>query len=374
MSSKKKMLALVTDAYGAGGGIAQYNRDFLGAVAATGDWSIDVLPRIARSPNGPTPAGIRQRPPLHSRLSYSLAALSLANRVKPDVVFCGHLFMTPIALVVSMMFRAQLLLQLHGREVWIRPNALVRAAVARVDHISCVSRDTRDKLLTWAEVSSSKITILANTVGEQFVPGDKRESRRIIGIAEEAGPVLLSVGRLASRERYKGQDKVIATLPSLVPDYPELLYLVAGEGDDQPRLSELAHELGVERHVRILQSVPSTDLPHCYRAADLFVLPSTGEGFGIVYLEAMASGTPALGLQAGGAPDALGNGDLGICVPISEFASALKNALDHPPVSGPPLSDAVTARFGRPAFQRAAAMLIRKMTSPNTTTRFYFLV
>src|SRR5690606_18991980 len=113
--------------------------------------------------------------------------------------------------------------------------------------------------------------------------------------------VIVSVGRLDRRERYKGQDRVIAALPELAAAGLDPLYLVAGSGDDQPRLEALAAAGGVAHRTRFLGKVPAADLPDLYRAADVFALPSTGEGFGIVFLEAMACGAPAVGLAAGGA-------------------------------------------------------------------------
>ena len=117
--------------------------------------------------------------------------------------------------------------------------------------------------------------------------------------------VLLTVGRLAATERYKGQDHVIAALSQLQAiESRDLIYLIAGEGDDRARLESLVAQHGVLDKVRFLGAIDNQALPDLYRAADLFVMPSTGEGFGISFVESMACGTPAFGLRDGGARDA----------------------------------------------------------------------
>src|ERR1700726_5303891 len=109
-------LALVTDAYGGRGGIAQYNRDFLGAIAEMNILSsITVLPRQAPDPPQP-PRGIRQLRAHAERIVYSIAALRTALVQSVDLVFCGHLFMAPLAALIARFKGAKLIVQTHGIE------------------------------------------------------------------------------------------------------------------------------------------------------------------------------------------------------------------------------------------------------------------
>jgi glycosyltransferase involved in cell wall biosynthesis len=144
---------------------------------------------------------------------------------------------------------------------------------------------------------------------------------------------LMSVSRLASSERYKGNDRVIRALPSVLTRYPDALYLVVGDGDDRPRLEALAAELGVTEKVRFVGLVSSEELPDYFRVADVFVMPSRGEGFGIVFLEAMACGIPVIGGNKDGSLDPLADGVLGFAADpenneelVSAICSALRNA------------------------------------------------
>jgi phosphatidyl-myo-inositol dimannoside synthase len=137
--SMPSMLALVTDSFGGRGGMAQYNRDFFGAlVEVEAVSSILVLPRYAPDPVAP-PSGINQARPRRSRLGYSAAALYAGLRHPVDVVFCGHLYMIPLAWLIARLKRAKLIVQTYGIEAWSRPSRLCQAALDAADVVLCVS-------------------------------------------------------------------------------------------------------------------------------------------------------------------------------------------------------------------------------------------
>jgi phosphatidylinositol alpha-1,6-mannosyltransferase len=348
-------LALLTDAYGGRGGIAQYNRDLARALASSPEIrAVEILPRIAPDPPGDAPDKVRQHDPRPGRLGYCLEALRLAAQIKPELILCGHLYMAPLAALLAWRTKARLVVQTHGVEAWPRASLAQRLAVARADVVLAVSRDTRARVLDWADLPADRVRVAPNTVAEDFSPGDGAAMRARLGLTDQF--VILSVGRLDARDGYKGQDRVIPLLPGLVIPGREVVYLVAGEGDDQPRLEALAWEHGAQRQVRFLGHVPRADLPDLYRAAQLFALPSGGEGFGIVFLEAMACGVPAIGLAVGGAVDALCDGELGIAASEADFAPALRRACRDVAsgalIAGEPLAQRVTRRFGRMAFAR----------------------
>lgn len=344
------ILALVTDAFGGRGGIAQYNRDLLTALAD--GRSIEVLPRHAPDPVGVLPNGLHQRRALFRRLPYMVAAFECALRVRPQVIFSGHLFMAPVAAVLARVTGAYLIIQLHGIEAWKRPSRVYRAALEMAELVLCVSRDTRARLLSWSTISPERVIVLPNTVGDAFRPGNRQSARARFGLSDQR--VVLSVGRLDSRERYKGYDQLLVALSELIAKDPKLLYLIAGDGDDRSRLAAVAAEAGVTDHVWFLGSVPSDALPDLYRAADVFALPSTGEGFGIVFLEATACGTRAIGLAAAGSKDALCDGQLGTLAELDDLAETLARALSAPSTDAETLCSEVQERFGRDRFSKRA--------------------
>ena len=277
----------------------------------------------------------------------SAAALRIAIFQAVDVVFCGTLFMAPLAAKVARFKGAKLILQTHGIEAWSRPSRMRRAAVEQADLVLCVSRYTRAAVLTWAAIAPERVLVVPNTVREAFTPGDGAARRRNSASEKQ---ILLTVGRTDSRERYKGQDRVIVAIPNLVAKGYDICYLVIGEGDDRIRLEALARDAGVSDRVRFLGAEGLESLIETYRAADLFVMPSTGEGFGVSFLEAMASGTPAVGMDVAGARDALVDGELGTVVAESELCATIARLLNEPKPDSSGLAAAVRTRFGRKQF------------------------
>jgi phosphatidyl-myo-inositol dimannoside synthase len=339
----------MTDAFGGYGGIAQYNRDLLDALTQNPlIEAIRALVRVAPEPFSPGNRKLRQLAPVESRLGYAAKAVVEALAFRPTLVLSGHLYHGPLAQFIARLLRVPLVSQLHGTEIWGPQRSRDLAALRASDMVLCVSQDTASHLRRQLGTDHEGIRVIANTVGPQFVPQDRQASRLKFQIGDEA--TILTVARLDGRDGYKGHDRVIRVLPQLAAGGRPVSYLVAGTGPDRPRLEAIAAALGVSSQVRFLGKVADADLPALYSAADVFALPSTGEGFGIVYLEAMACGTPAIGLTVGGAPDALCHGELGTCVAAAEFQQALANLLNAPAPDRETLSAAVHARFGKAAF------------------------
>src|SRR5262245_2777923 len=118
-----RFLALLTDGFGAGSGIAQYNRDFLSAIAASASTKLIVaIPRFGRVEVADLPERLSQLGPAPSRTAYAARAFSAALTRGPfEIVFCGHLYMAPLAAAVARFLRIPLWLQLHGIEAWQPP-------------------------------------------------------------------------------------------------------------------------------------------------------------------------------------------------------------------------------------------------------------
>lgn len=342
-----KLLALVTDAFGGRGGIAQYNRDFLAALASAGS-KVVALPRHAPDAEQP-PNGIEQRPARLGRLSYSCAVIVETLRMKPDIVFCGHIYMAPLGWIAARLAGAKLVIQAHGIDAWPRPSRFECWACEQASAILSVSRYTRARVLDWAAIAPERALVVPDTVDECYAPGDGSELRREWRL--ENKKVLLTVGRMRSSEQYKGHDRVIEALPSLIAAGHDIVYVIAGEGDDRSRLEQLAQTAGISERVRFVGALPRKKLVDAYRMADLFVMPSTGEGFGIAFLEAMACGTPALGLDVAGARDALCDGELGIPADEQNLMQAISESLARPKPDPDALHHAVKVRFGRESFR-----------------------
>lgn len=355
----RRILALVGDCYGARGGIARYNQDLFESLAAGGAELI-ILPRLGDAAGLSLPAGIRQWPPIFNRPLYSLAALWAAWRHRPiDVVFCGHVFMAPLACSLARLFAARYWLQTHGIDIWAPRSGLKRSAIEAADLVTAVSRVTRRRLLEWTDLEPDQVRVLPNTVRDIFASGPAAPGYRArLGIGD--GPVILTVGRLASTERSKGHEAIFGLLPALRRRFPGLVYLIAGEGDDLPRLKQRARDLDMaDDTVRFLGYVPDGELPDLYRLADLFVMPSSTEGFGIVYLEAAACGLRVVGGASDGSADAIQDPRVGTTVDPDDGEALL--AAIAAGIEGGRVDPALIEPYRRPHFAQVARLLLAEL-------------
>jgi glycosyltransferase involved in cell wall biosynthesis len=154
--------------------------------------------------------------------------------------------------------------------------------------------------------------------------------------------VILTVARLAASEQYKGHDVVLRALPQVIEREPNLTYLIVGDGDDRPRLETVAERLKLRDHVVFTGRVSDEELAACYRACEVFVLPARtvlderdpkGEGFGIVFLEAMAFGKPVIGPACGAPVELIRQGEHGLLVKPEDpaaVADAVLRLLNSP--------------------------------------------
>jgi len=326
-----RVLLLGTDAFGGHGGIALYNRDFLTALCSHPDCSeVIAFPRLMPAKPEPLPAKLTYvTSGLGGKFRYVRAVLRLllVDR-RFDLIVCGHLNLLPLAFLAKVLSRAPLVLAIYGIEAWRpTPSRLVRKLVGRVDAYFSISDVTRRRFLEWASPRETEGHLLPNAIHlERYGAGPKNpELIRRYGLAGKS--VLLTVGRLASSERSKGIDEVLESMPDLPRD---ISYLVVGDGNDRQRLTDKANALGLADRVIFAGYVPEGEKADHFRIADVFVMPSRGEGFGFVFLEAMACGVPVIGSTLDGSREALRDGLLGRLVDPgnrAELLAAVRQAL-----------------------------------------------
>lgn len=333
--AKHYTIAFVTDAYGGRGGIAKFNRDLFDNIA---EWNglkeLVVLPRVVPDPAGHIPAKISyDQSGTHGKFSYILCAIraSFRLRLKIDSVICGHVNLLPLAWLVSKLCGAKIWLIIHGIDAWQPTNSrLINALIPKVNGVISVSKLTSDRFSQWSSFPLSNIKLIHNSYDPAlFFPKPRRlELIERYGLHEKV--VLLTFGRLDSFERYKGFDEVIDILPELIKSTPNIVYLIAGDGKDKPRLESKINALGLTKYVIFTGYVHELEKPDLYQLADVYVMPSRGEGFGIVFLEAMACGIPAIGSCLDGSREALADGKLGRLVDPrqpQELVTAIDGAL-----------------------------------------------
>ncbi len=292
--------------------------------------------------------------------AYVLSCWLTAAKDRPDLIICTHPHFSKALRIIKSTLRIPYVPVVHGVETWGHVHGSLRRGLQEADLIIAVSEFTRRHLVQECGFQPEKVVVVPNTFDESlFSPGPKPSrllKRHHLGPDQ---PILLTVGRLSSTERYKGHEQVIRAMPAICKNQPQARYVIVGDGDDAPRLQALACEMKVESQVIFAGYVPREDLADYYRLSDIFVMPSTGEGFGIVFLEALASGRPVIAANADASPEALDGGRLGWLVDperpdqIAEGALAILGGIARPELSnGDWLRSEVVRLFGFSAFKQ----------------------
>jgi glycosyltransferase involved in cell wall biosynthesis len=327
-----RVVMLLGDGFGGFGGIAKFNRDFLSALAACACvGSVHVLPRAISEPiEAPIPDAVDyDHKASAGTMAYALRLLRrLLQRDAIDIVICGHRNLLLPSWLLARMRGAHLVLIVHGVEAW-QPsaNAVTNALAGRIDALVAVSRLTARRFCGWAKVEEARAFILSNGIDlVRFKPQPKDQGMAArYGLRD--GKTLLTLGRLQANERYKGIDEVIELMPRLLRQHPQLTYVIAGDGSDRPRLEAKVKGLGLGQAVIFTGRVAEADKVALYNLADAFVMPSAGEGFGIVLIEAAACGIPVIGGARDAGRETLLDGKLGRFADAAD-SDALFGAVD----------------------------------------------
>ena len=190
-----------------------------------------------------------------------------------------------------------------------------RRIVHRLDRIVAATRHEQQLLRQIYRVPAERITVIPLGVNlDRFAPGDRATARETLGIGEEER-ILLAIGRI---QPLKGLDILIRSLAEVTDRKDISLWIIGGDDraeDEIARLRALAEEVGVASMVRFVGPVEHEALPDYYNAADIVVMPSFYESFGLVAVEAMASGVPVVASRVGGLSSTVSDGRTGYLIP-----------------------------------------------------------
>ena len=359
-----RVLILATDIY-TRGGIARYTATLaatLGEMIGRKNVEVLALLNTGHSDEGPGSfcvlKAVSGRPTWRAKIGYAAESLRAARK-RYDLVICSHVALTPIAALIERWFGTPFWVACHDAEVWERISFAKLAALRRAQFALPVSRFTGEKLREINGISREKIRVVYNAIPDKFADMLLTGNGNASSSARQASGrrTLLSVGSLARVHEYKGFDTVIRALPRLAVEAPDLIYMIAGKGDNQPRLEALARQLGVRNRITFAGRVSDRELAELYHGCDVFVMPSRasrtngrwhGEGFGRVYVEAALAGKPVVGSTGGGAAEAVLHERTGLLVDpasASEVSDALSVLLRNPGLG---------ARMGREGRQWAS--------------------
>jgi phosphatidylinositol alpha-1,6-mannosyltransferase len=272
-----------------------------------------------------------------NRLAFVLKTLLSAK--KRDVIIISHINLALVGLITKILNpKCKVWLIAHGIEVWRPMSPLKNAFLKRCDKIICVSNFTKLQMIGRHNVDPALCEVLNNAIDpfiklpETFLKPQKLLCRYDL---TKSNPVIFTLTRLASTEQYKGHDQVIKVVSRLKDTFPGIKYVLSGKYDreEEIRIRKLIAEAGVVEQVILTGFIDEEEIPDYFLMADLFVLPSKKEGFGIVFIEALACGLPVVCGNADGSIDAICNGRLGKAVNsdnLDDLEAAITGYLNAP--------------------------------------------
>ena len=283
-------------------------------------------------------------------------------------MLAAHVNLAPIVRAMQLAApRMKSIVCTHGIEVWEPLPPLRRRALRNASLVLAPSRATADYVVSLQGVPPERVRVLPWGLDPDFESKIVGEPAATLPPEFPSGRVVLTVGRWLATERYKGMDTLMTALPRLLLRWPELQLVFIGSGDDRPWLEDIARESGVGRHVHFLTGLTYGELSACYAACEIFALPSRGEGFGFVYLEAMARGKPVIGGAHGGAPEVIQDGVTGYVVPHGDpvqLATSIDTLLSNPELArqmGARGRERVHNEFRFSVFAKAFKKILREL-------------
>lgn len=311
-----RILFLVTDRSNSKGGIQVFNNHLIGALVELGNSlsvvSINDSESLDNSKYLFMPCG---RYGYFKKIAFIINTLRQVFSFKPDLLLCGHINLSAFCMLLRTIFKLPYFTITHGIEAW-QTRGFKRLGLKHSLKILSVSRFTKNKILKQLPNFTEKdILILPNTFDvEKFKPQPKLQHLMDRLNIKPDDKILLTIARLSKQEKYKGYDLVAMVMKEIVKEIPNAKYILVGSGDDEERIKTLIRDNNLQGKVILTGFIPHEEIVDYYNLCDVFVMPSQGEGFGIVFLEALACGKPVIAGNIDGSPEAVLNGELGFLV------------------------------------------------------------
>ncbi|TKB98241.1 glycosyltransferase family 4 protein [Pedobacter cryotolerans] len=271
-----------------------------------------------------------------NKISFAISTLSKSRA--NNIVILSHINLLVFGwLIKNLTSKKRIILIAHGIEVWHQLKNWKINFLQKHCEIWAVSNFTANQLIRQG-ISKERIKVLNNGLDPFFSPPKNFEKPTHLLKKYHLNTdqnILFTLTRMSFFEQYKGYDQIIALIPQLLTKYPNLHYILAGKADEMEleRIKKLIKKLRIEQQVTLTGFLQDEEVNDHYLLADVFVMPSKGEGFGISFIEAAACGCPSIAGNADGSLDALLNGELGTLIDPSsstEIAKAINENLSEP--------------------------------------------
>ncbi len=302
-----------------------------------------------------------------AKIRFMIAAIRAG--ASQDMVILSHVNLLPAAWIIKKIKPSvKTILFAHGIEIWQPFHGLKRKMLQSCDHIISVSKFTSDQVQAVQKIGRSRLTVLNNCL-DPFLPPPAAKTnehlREKYGL-KDSDRVLLILTRLAATERYKGYDKVISAIAGIQKKSAErICYLMAGKYtlEEKAFIEDAADSAGIGGQVVLTGYVADEALADHFRLAEVYIMPSKKEGFGIVFIEALYYGLPVIAGNKDGSVDALAGGALGTLVDpddIEAIREAIEKVLANKQANVPD-RELLTAKFGYDTYKASLYKILDRV-------------
>ena len=302
-----------------------------------------------------------------NKLRFTIGVL-IATR-NADKIFIGHINLALVGLLIKLTNpEAKLYLIAHGVEVWDKVGLIKTLFLRSCYRILAVSNFTKNKIVENHGIIPERVIVFHNTIDPYFKIPAKFEKPDYILEKLKIGKndiVLMTLGRISSMEGRKGYDKVMTALSEIKMAHPNIKYVIAGsyDQDEYNRIGKVIAENNLKDIVKVTGFISEDELTDYYLASDIFIMPSKQEGFGIVFVEAMACGVAVIAGNKDGSSDAVAydqNNRLVNPDNVNQIKNAITELLDITSINKEKLQKGTIERFGFDRFKKQLGVILKE--------------
>ncbi len=262
-----------------------------------------------------------------SRLSFTVSALRRRHWARASIILATHISLAPVGRVVKHFSGGKFAMFLHGVEAWEALPGRVRWGLRGCDYLVANSNFTLEKFYTvhreFADIPGQVIYLPARELN-----GEEKDQPLAITLPDRLR--VLVVGRLWGRGLLKGQRQLIAIWPQIIDEFPDAELCIVGAGEGRNDFEAFARASGVAEAIRFTGEVTDSELEAIYQQSAVYAMPSQGEGFGLVFAEAMAHGLPCIASRFDAGSEVVAHGATGLHVDpdnLEELREAMRTLL-----------------------------------------------